>query len=141
MPYATQQDLVDRFGEDELIQLTDRADPPANAIDAVAVARALTDADALIDGYLGSRYALPLAEVPPLLVGIACDLARYQLYPVAPIEAVATKRDQAVATLRDIASGKIALPVGEAETPAPASAGVQIAGPGRVFSADTLKDF
>lgn len=141
MSYATQQDLIDRFGEDELIALTDRADPPAGAIDAAVVARALGDAAAMIDGYIGSRYALPLAEVPPLLVGISCDLARYALCNDQPTETIATRRDQAVAMLRDIASGKLALPVGETETPAPTSVGVAIIGPGRVFSADTMKDY
>jgi phage gp36-like protein len=141
MLYATQQDLIDRFGEDELIQLTDRADPPAGAIDAAVAARALDAAEAMIDGYVGVRYALPLAQVPPLLTGIACDLARYHLYTNQATETVSARRDQAVATLRDIAAGKLALPVGETETPAPASVGVAIAGPGRVFSSDSLKGF
>ncbi|MBE0529533.1 MAG: DUF1320 domain-containing protein [Rhodospirillales bacterium] len=141
MPYATQQDLIDRYGEDELIALTDRANPPAGAIDAAVVARALADADSLIDGYVGSRYALPLAEVPPLLTQIACAVARYRLAKDGPTENLTKDHDTALRTLRDIADGRLALPVGETETPAPASVGVAIAGPGRVFSADTLKDF
>lgn len=141
MPYATLQDLIDRFGENELITLTDRADPLTGEIDAEVVAMALGDADAMIDGYIGSRYGLPLSQIPPLLVGVASDLARYQLYNEQPTETVSTRRDQAVAVLRDIASGKLALPVGETETPASSSIGVTVEGSDRVFSDDALKDY
>ena len=67
MGYVTQQQLVDRFGERLLLQVADRADPPAGTINADVVARALADTDAMIDGYLAGRYILPLAATPPLL--------------------------------------------------------------------------
>jgi phage gp36-like protein len=38
--YATQSDLVERYGESMLIDLTDRAEPAAGAIDSGVVASA-----------------------------------------------------------------------------------------------------
>ena len=55
MTYATLDQLTDRYTERLLRQLTDRAAPPAGAIDAEVVDRALADTDAVIDGYLAGR--------------------------------------------------------------------------------------
>jgi phage gp36-like protein len=133
--YATQQDLVDRFGEQELIALTDRADPPAGAPDATTVAKALADADAEIDGYLIGRYTLPLAATPKILVLAACDLARYRLYEDRATEQVRRRYEDQVKFLRAVADGKIALgPSAGGDAPAPSSGGPQVAAPGRVFT-------
>lgn len=75
MAYASQQDMQDRFGVPRLVQLTDRADPPAGAVDAVLLARHLDDAAAVIDGYLVGRYVLPLAVMPAILKVHNCTLA------------------------------------------------------------------
>lgn len=107
MPYATQQDLVDRFGAEELIQLTDRTN--ANAIDATVVARALADADAKIDSYVASRYALPLPSPQPALLPVACALARHSLYGNRENEAVQTAYRDAVRFLEAVAAGKAQL--------------------------------
>ncbi|MCR6494794.1 DUF1320 family protein [Thermomonas sp. S9] len=40
----------------------------------------LDDAQAEIDGYIASRYKLPLPTVPAALARIACDVARYRLW-------------------------------------------------------------
>ena len=77
MPYATQTDMETRFGVDELIQRTSRT---GAAIDTDVLGRALADADAEIDSYLASRYALPLPSTPAVLVRLACDITRYQLF-------------------------------------------------------------
>ena len=58
MNYATVQDMVDRFGERELVQLTDSA---LLAVQAAPAERALADAQALADGFVGRVYRLPLA--------------------------------------------------------------------------------
>ena len=78
-PYATKAQMVERFGEQELIELTDRDGSTGAIVDEVLDA-ALADAAADIDGYLGGRYPLPLAVVPRVLNRHACDLARYYLY-------------------------------------------------------------
>lgn len=107
MPYATLTDLVDRFGELELTQLTDAATP--GLIDEAVVARAITDAEALVDGHLGGRYTLPLATVPPVLTGAVCDIARARLYKDALPEVVEKRYTDALAYLRLLGQGKITL--------------------------------
>lgn len=107
MTYATQQNLIDRFGEVELIQLTDRTG--SNVIDAVVVGRALADADAQINGYLAVRYDLPLTTVPGVLEKLACDIARYQLHENRVTEIVGKRYEQTIEFLQDIGSGKATL--------------------------------
>lgn len=117
--YCTQADLVARFGESELIANSDRAD--AGTVDAAVVAGAIGKASDLIDGYIGARYALPLASVPSLLKGFCEDLARHFLYTVERPKNVDDARDAAIAYLKDVAAGRASL--GAAVPPAPAPAG------------------
>ncbi|WP_066568051.1 gp436 family protein [Snodgrassella sp. CFCC 13594] len=76
MNYATVADMVARFGELEVMQITDRNQD--NQIDHDVAEVALADATAEINGYLG-RYPLPFVEVPPILTRLCCDIARYRL--------------------------------------------------------------
>jgi phage gp36-like protein len=139
--YATLQELIDRFSERLLLQLTDRADPPAAAIDETVVDRALTDADAVIDGYLAGRYQLPLAEVPPLVVDLAQVIAIYKLHPFEPDPKISKDYDQALKTLRDISQGVVRLPVAGVEPEAKPSSGVMTNDRERPFTEDNLKGF
>ncbi len=132
MTYASQQNLIDRFGQDELIQLTGRAS--LDAIDATVVARALADADAEINGYLSTRYTLPLSPVPAVLEKLACDIARYQLFENAATEIVKQRYENAVRFLKDVAAGKVTLGVdGNGDTAATISNSVQISSTTPVF--------
>lgn len=74
--YATVADMVARFGDLEIIQITDRSH--SGQIDHSVAEVALADATAEINTYLG-RYAVPFATVPPVLTRLACDIARYRL--------------------------------------------------------------
>ena len=56
--YATVDDLIDRFGEAEMIGLTD---PDNTAVQSARAQRKLDDAHALANGYVGMAYRLPLA--------------------------------------------------------------------------------
>lgn len=107
--YAGTADMVARFGERIMVELTDTGPAPSGQVDAVVASQALADADALIDGYIGSRYTLPLATVPELLKVIACDLARYRLMGERPIEEVRQRYEDATAWLGKIAEGKYGL--------------------------------
>jgi phage gp36-like protein len=108
MAYCTQQNLVDRFGEPELIQLTDRTN--AGVVDTTVLGQAIADADAEIDSYLRARYPLPLLSVPAGLTRVACDIARYEMYDVAAPELVEKRFEQAIQFLKDIATGRAVLP-------------------------------
>lgn len=117
MAYSTLQDLITRFSERRLIQLTDRFDPPAEVIDETVTAEALKHADDLIDGYVRGVYSLPFAAVPPMLNGLAADIAYFRLFQ-EPTEEARKRYEDALRTLRDISSGKIKLPVeGGADAP------------------------
>lgn len=107
MPYCTQQDLTDRFGSVELLQLADR--DHSGAVDAEVINGAIADADAEIDSYLAGRYALPLATVPPILVRRACEITRFYLYHNHPTETVRAAYDDALRWLREVAAGRVEL--------------------------------
>lgn len=112
MPYATQAALEERFGTAELAELTDRVN--GEVIDTTVVTRALSDAQAEIDGYLAGRYQLPLATVPEILVRLNCDMARYYLHAEGATETVRDRYTDAVRLLRAIGSGDVKLDGGEA---------------------------
>jgi phage gp36-like protein len=142
MPYANQDDLVARYGAEELMQLTDYAG--AGIIDAAAVATALADAQATIDGYLGGVYAVPVSPTPPMLARLACEVARYQLHGKAADDTVRRAYEDALRTLRDLSTGTAVL-IGAAAAPANAApavpqAGAMVAG-GRALPAGSLQDF
>lgn len=141
MTYATQQDLIDRFGNAELVQLTDKVNKPASTIDPTPVSLALADATALIDGYLGKLYRLPMAAVPPVLAKICCDIARYYLHGKAAEKdgPVAIAYGDAVRWLKDVSNGLVTLDV-EGVSPAQSGGGsVKASAPGRVFTRDSLR--
>lgn len=140
MSYATKQDLIDRVGAEELIQLTDRSG--AGDIDDEVIARALADADADINGYLAARATLPLtAPYPPLLVRLACTLAHYYLY-VQPNEAVTNRYKAAVKTLEGLSDGTVSLGLDAAGAGEVATdSGVTIVSDARTFTRQTLDGF
>ena len=135
MSYATINDLVKRFGEQEIIQLTDR-DNLTGAVDKFRAAAAIRDAVNLIHGYLAKRYTLPLDPAPPLVTRWTCDLARWFLQPHAAPDQVKANYERTLAELREAAAGELLL---GAEEVAPWSDKAEIAGPGRVF--DRMKGF
>jgi phage gp36-like protein len=137
MSYADRQDMVDRFDEQELIDLTDRPDPATGAttraiVDTV-LNQALADASADIDGALCGRYQLPLAVVPPVLKRLACDMARYYLYGKGVPEAVEKRYEGATKLLLAIATGKVGLGIPGPEAPASSNT-VQFQSAGSVFA-------
>lgn len=139
MGYATKQNLIDRFGGEELIQLTDRAN--TGAIDDVVLSQALARADAEIEGYLLGRYSLPLASVPPILANIACDAARYYLYDDHAPDHVRTRYEDVRRLLEGISTGKVQLGLPASAGAAPVAGAPEISAPAREFTKDTLKDF
>ena len=139
MTYATQDDMVKRFGEAEIAQRTNRID--GSSIDATVLTRAIDDADAEINSYLAVRYQLPLSELPSVLVRVACDIARYRLYDDGAPETVRTRYQDAVGLLKRMSSGEVQLAGG---SPIPVASGgrtVASRSPARVFSSETLSKF
>lgn len=134
--YATQQNLVDRFGTTELAQITDRAN--GAAIDATVVAKALADADGEINGYLAIRYALPLNPVPTVIERMACDIARYYLYEDRVTETVKTRYDAAIKFLTNVSKGVVTLGVDASSAEPAAADSVQFEAGQKVFAREDL---
>jgi phage gp36-like protein len=107
MSYASQADMEERFGATELAQRTDRIS--GETIDATVLARALADADAEIDGYLATRYTLPLPSTPPAINRLACEIARYRLFDDGVPETVRVRYQDAVSLLKRLSSGEVQL--------------------------------
>lgn len=108
--YATASNMVSRFGETELVQASNRDDPGATSYNSDAVSRALEDASAEIDSYLGTRYDVPVDPVPDLLVTACCKLARHALNSWGATDRMIEDAKAIRAWLRDISTGKAALP-------------------------------
>ena len=138
MNYASLSDLAARVGNTELCQIADRDRdliPDQPVVDA-----ALVDADNLINGYVGSKYDVPLAAVPDLVRTWAVSIARYILHRNGAPDHVTQDYKDAVAALKDVAAGKIALPVSAGASPLQAGGNqVMSATPAEVFTADRLR--
>jgi phage gp36-like protein len=139
--YASQSDLIERYGEPMLVDLTDRADPPAGEIDASVVTRALEDADAAIDGYLGGRYALPLATTQPLVRDLALAISVYKLHRDTASEKIRADYDDALAMLKQIANGVMRLSAAGVEPASSGASGVQVTDRERPLTTENLKGF
>lgn len=138
MSYASAQDLIDRFGNAELAQLTDKVN--GLVVDNALVAKALADAEVEINGYLAVRYPLPLAVVPDLLRRIACNLVRYRLHTDGAPEQVRQNFEDDRRDLEAIAAGRRSLGL-PASTPAVSSAGPLLAAGQPVFGGGGLDGY
>lgn len=139
MSYCSLQDLIDRYGETELIQLTDKTG--SGVVDQAAVDRVIADVDGEIDAYLAKRMTLPMATVPPVLVRFSCVMVRYYLYTDVVPELQEKQYQAAVNFLKAIANGTASLgvdDVGDAQPENPAPSYVQGES---VFSGGGLDDY
>ncbi len=106
--YCIEQDLIDRFGEEELIQITDL--DHTQMIGQTILNQAIADAESEINSYLRLRYALPLLVIPPELVSVACDITRYRLMRDGASDAVTKRYELAVSFLKNLSIGRAVLP-------------------------------
>jgi phage gp36-like protein len=138
MSYATLTDLIERAGDAEVRQIADR--DRDMMIDQDVVDAALVHADNLVNGYLAVKYDVPLAAVPDLVRTWAVSIARYILHRNGAPEHVSQDYKDAVAALKDVAAGRIALPVAAGAEPLASAGGeVMASHPDEVFTADRLR--
>ncbi len=110
MSYSAENDILLRLDEETLINLTD--DAGTGTANTAVVIQAITDADALIDSYVGSVYAVPLTTVPDIVKEISVDIAIYNLYSRRTDTIPDIRKDRfnnAIKYLQDIAGSKISL--------------------------------
>lgn len=124
MSYATQADMLLRYGAAELRQLSDIEDPRTGAVVDAVIERALVDATAWLNGYLVGRYALPIIETSVLArLNLDCAAeARFLLMTTNVDEAAQKAHDERAAFYRSVAKGDIAL-LAAADTPAAVGVG------------------
>jgi len=111
MAYCTQVDISNAgVSSAVLIQLAD--DDGDGVADAAVIAAAIADADAEINSYLGARYRIPVAPVPPLLVKLSTAMAVWNLYGHRGLTNERRRHDyqDAVALLRRLQEGSQVLP-------------------------------
>lgn len=141
MAYTTLAELTARFGEAMLISLTDRGDIHTGTIDTAVVDQAIAEADAIIDGHVGVRYALPLAETPPLIMTLARDIAIYKLHVHATDPKIEEDYKAAMATLRDLSAGRVRLPIDGKDAPGTGGSGARVTDRDRTFTEGGMKGF
>lgn len=141
MSYADKNMMIARFGEVEIIALTDRSN--ADVIDEAVLAAALADTDAEIDPYLMTRYTLPIANAPKVLSSFACDIARYRLSGagVAETDIVRLRYKDAIKFFENVSSGKLSLGLSTVGVAPPAQGSVRVSAPARVFNSSSLSGF
>lgn len=144
MSYAAPQDLLNRYPNRDLVQLTNE-DPAAQTVDTAVLQQALDDASAEIDSYLGGRFALPLSDPPAVLNRLAADVAIYRLQALRPLHDLTDARrryDDAIAMLTRVAGGELTLGIAaDDREPRIADGAERTQAPARVFSRDSLKGF
>lgn len=137
--YASISDLIARCGEAELVEISARADAETTEIVDEVIEPGLVDADATINSYIAARHALPLAEVPAVLVRHGVSIARYYLWAAGASEKVRQDYEDALAFLKDVAAGRATLGIAAPqEDQTPVAGGVHLAEGTRRFTTDTM---
>ncbi|NHZ48592.1 gp436 family protein [Nitratidesulfovibrio liaohensis] len=136
--YATIGDMEARFGQQELVELTDTE--LTGAVVEAVVETALGDATELINGYVAARYRVPLLPVPDMVRRWCCDIARFYLHKAGVPDVVKTGHESALQGLRDVARGVVQLQATGVETPG-ASGETVLAVGGRVFTDGSMRGF
>jgi phage gp36-like protein len=141
MTYATDQDFVEAFGEEEMRDLTNLHDATAEEINIDILERNQAKAFALINGMIAScptvAAHMPFATPPAILVALELDITRYYLDALNPREDVRLRYRDAMEQLRLIGTCEMSLGLPEIlqhGSPAYRS-------PAPVFTRDTLSAY
>ncbi|VAX15352.1 hypothetical protein MNBD_NITROSPINAE04-1956 [hydrothermal vent metagenome] len=142
MAYSNIDELKKKIDETKLVQLTDTG--ASGAIDTDKVDRAIQEADAMINSFVGEVYFVPMNPVPNVIVDISATLAILYLHRFRSVESAVWKEAElgALKYLGKIAEGEATLEGAIAE-PAPSSDSsnsVTFTASERRFSRDLLKD-
>ena len=133
MAYVSVQDMIDRFGAQEIARLSTPADLDLAGVVTERVERAIEGVAATIDSYIRKRYETPLDVAPLEIVRVCMDLARYDLATgdgKTCAEEVKDRHKQGMDWLRDIARGSVSLDLNEVAIGTESYAQVSIGGDG-----------
>lgn len=131
MAWANRADLEFRFSEQSIAELEEGG---------AVVRSALADAEAEAAGYIGRAVSLPLAIVPDTVKRLVCVIARYNLWQrqLPEDHPVYLAYRDAVRELRDIADGRVALPIAGGTAEASTDGIYVVKSRQQAFTADTL---
>jgi phage gp36-like protein len=143
VPYSVLADLQSIAEAATLVDLTD--DTGTGVVDAAKVARAIADADSVIDAHLRAHYVVPLANAPAFVRTLSCDLALFNLFSRRPSlgipDTIATRKKDALTHLAAVRDGKLDLGI----EPPPAASSAEVAtyaeGEDQLFTSATLETF
>ncbi len=138
--YVTKADMIARFTEVKLVEVTDRADPPTDAIVDAVLDKAIADAGDMIDSYIGRRYTLPLSSIPSVLSRHAAIIAFYYLTGEIHSDQMRKEFEDSKSWLTDVSTGKAVLDAAGI-IPASAPAEAVVDAPPRMFSRTSMGDF
>lgn len=144
--YCTIAQFIVIFGELEAIELTNLDRPEAIATDDEQLERALTDASAMIDGYIQNRVRLPLEplQMPQVLTSCCADIARYRLDRLRCRDEVRLRYEDWIAWLKDVAKGLVNLGLDSQVPPVSPTLvpdRVYVQASDRIFTDDGLRGF
>lgn len=105
--YATEQDIVELYGQDLLLRVADHNKD--NVPDPQVVEMALQSADDLCNAYLSALYDVPVDPVPGIVKKCAIDIAVYNMAHgrVQRTEEMRVRFEDATKLLEKIAAGKV----------------------------------
>jgi len=138
MLYCSKQGLIDRFSEDELIQLTDR--DSLGIINDEVLNRAIEDASTEMDSYL-SRFNFTVDTLPKSLEPLACNIARYNLYDDAPDEHITNRYNNAIKFLKSVNKGEITIGTNDLDSEVASNDLAEMQSAGSVFSRENSSNF
>lgn len=137
--YAVEQDIIDRYGPDQVKLASDRDDDQVN--DSDTVLKALEDACGIVNAWIGARYDLPLTPpFPEVLISCTVDIAFYRLHFRHGVltDEIKDRHKQCMEMLKAIADGDASL--GLDDPPTSVGGAASIVGPERLFTRTTLRN-
>ena len=103
MSYLSQDELVTKFGQEEVEQATYGLESEAAA---AKVAAAINSAEAVVNSHLGARgYSLPV-DATALVKDTVADIARYKLFDNRASQQIRENYEDAIKFLEKIVAGK-----------------------------------
>ena len=114
MIILTVDEFIARIGDQEADTVAGEGPRGARRLDLIKLGAAIAWAGELITGYIRARYPADIVPVPDLLKGFCVDIAFYRLRYKAGDQSgvnaeVRQRYDDAIARLRDIQSGRLAI--------------------------------
>lgn len=114
--YCDVQDIKDDLTEKVVAQLSNDENP--NEVNEVIVSKYISESTQLIDGFLRSRYGLPLEKELSIIKKICIDFVKYELYKRRGkvFDNIQNLYKDGISTLEKIQRGMIILDEGTPET-------------------------